>query len=225
MNDAPKKGLSPLAIAGERFVAAMLDAEHRGEGHREPALGDGASHTQIVRRIGEGDVVRTGLEPFDESERVLAMHANGVTGAEQLDVVLNRAKAGRRDLDQVGGCRAARDRFDAERPGACAEVEHARFGKERPDDAHPRLPHPVGSGPHLAPDRRCNHASPPASGDDAHGSGAEVRELRLQPRDTLILVALQPEGDVEWAVDVDLANAMAERPSERFEGLVIGLQT
>src|SRR5918993_4219796 len=57
------------------------------------------------------------------------------------------------------------------------------------------------------------------------GSGAEISQPGLQPRDALILVPLEPKGDVERTVDVDLTDAMSERPAKRLERLVVGLET
>src|SRR4051794_33015979 len=83
--------LSSIPVARQLLVAPVLDAEHGSEWHIEPPVGDGPCHAEVVRRIGEGDVVCAGLEVADESERVLAMQTNGVAGAEEIDVVLDRA--------------------------------------------------------------------------------------------------------------------------------------
>src|SRR5687768_12704497 len=80
-NRAPRGARSVAAIEGDRrlsvpasvavarqvLVAAVLDAEHGGERNGEPSLRDRGRHAEVVRRIGEGDVVGAGVEVFDEA--------------------------------------------------------------------------------------------------------------------------------------------------------------
>ena len=97
---------------------------------------------------------------------------------------------------------AARQRLEAERAGAGEQVEHARVGEARLDDAHPRLAHAVArSGARGRPAGAAMRPPAPAPGDDAHAlrRRGSRPSLRLQPRHALVLVALEAVRDVDGA--------------------------
>src|SRR5512138_89542 len=60
----------PVAAARKHFVGPMLDANDVGERHGEPALSNGGRQSQVVRRIGECDIVRVRIESVDEPQGV-----------------------------------------------------------------------------------------------------------------------------------------------------------
>ena len=92
----------PASVRG-----GVLDAQHRGEGHREPVRRDRRRQAVAVRRIGECDVVCARREPRHEARaRHRAHHAGPVPRPQRCDVRLKRAQARRGLLDEVA--RAAR---------------------------------------------------------------------------------------------------------------------
>src|SRR4051794_1802965 len=94
--------LAAIAITGQTLGGPVFDTEYGREGDGEPPLGQRRREPEIVRRVGEGEVVRAGFQSIDESERILAMDVHRVARAERIDVRLDGAQAGGCDLDEIG---------------------------------------------------------------------------------------------------------------------------
>ena len=84
----------------------MLHTEDVGEGHGQPAFGDGSREAVAIRWIREPDVERLRLQLLDESHRVRTVDAKLVAGSQQLGVLTNRPDARGAHLDEVRGSRA-----------------------------------------------------------------------------------------------------------------------
>src|SRR5258708_37526739 len=110
------------------------------------------------------------------------MHAGTITGADERQILLDEANAGRRILDEIRARRAARERFDAQRARAREEIQYASVRQQRTDDAHPRLAYSIGGRAHRVALRRLEPASTPLARDDSHRlRGAEGRQPPPKP--------------------------------------------
>ena len=115
---------------------------------------------RAVGRVGEGDVVRAGVEPLGEPQRVAAVDRGPVADAEGVDVGPERLE--RRRARAPRRWRASAPRESASRPSAPLPAKRSSTrapGSSGAEDAHPRLAHPVGGGPHAA-----RRAAPRAAG-------------------------------------------------------------
>ena len=118
-----------------------------------------------------------------------------------------RGEASGADLDEIGLARAARQRLEPERTRAGEEVEHARAGQVGLHDAHPRFAHAIARSGERARPRAasiaaratCRRRCAPIAVTRRYD--AEVSEPRLQPRLAVLLVALEPERDVDHRSD------------------------
>src|SRR5687767_5732087 len=98
------------------FLRRVLDTDYRCKWRRLPARGHSCSKSEPVWRVSECDIVRVRAQRFNERQRIRAVHPGELAGAEHLDVVLERAKAARMILDEVGRRGAARERLEAKGP-------------------------------------------------------------------------------------------------------------
>ena len=146
----------------------------RANGVRAEEGDQPVGRVHVVGRVREGDVVRAGVEPLSEAQRVAAADRGPLADAEGVDVAPERLEGGGRELHEGGVRGAARERLEAERAAPGEEIEHPRAGELGRDDAHPGLPHPVGRGTHPAVAR--DHEPPAAelAGDDTHPLGRKV---------------------------------------------------
>ena len=208
---------APLAVTGQNFVVAVLDPNDIGEWDREPTLGDAARQTAVVRRIDEGQIVRVSVEPGDEPQRIHAVNDCRVAGAKGGGVGLDGGQTPRRRVDEVGGSRTARQRLESERARSGKQVEDASLVNPGLHDAHPRFTDAVARWTDLIAARRLDASPSPSSADDAHASGTEVGESRLQARFAIPFVALESIGDVDRHPDVQFAPALTHSPSQRDE--------
>src|SRR3569623_1949751 len=65
--------LPAIAIAGQSFVRAVLNAKDTGERHGKPLLGERRGQSEIIGRISKRDVVRVRLECGGKAKRVRPM--------------------------------------------------------------------------------------------------------------------------------------------------------
>ena len=187
---------------------AVLDAEDVGERRCEPQLGECSGKAEVVRRVGEREVVGSAARKRgDEAQCVGAMDHRRGSRAEQL----RRSRASRRG--SCGDCstksttsapRESASSPSAPEPGE--QVEHARAREPRIARCSSTLrAHDRPSAERVVLGRVDPTAAPLSRRRSASSGTPEVGQASLQPRLTVPLVALETIGDVDRRADVELA--------------------
>jgi hypothetical protein len=83
-------------------VDPVLDTDDIREWSHQPGFGDRRRETEVVGRIGEGDIVCVRSQIGDEAQRVGAMNGHLLRGAKRIDVRRDGAEAQWCALDEVG---------------------------------------------------------------------------------------------------------------------------
>jgi len=120
------------------------------------------------RGIRQRDVECPRLQPVHETQGVAAVDRHPVIHSERGDVGPDGVERALGQLHQGRGGRTPADRLEAQRAGTGEEIEHPRPGEPATQNAHPRLPHPLGGGTDPPVRRR---AEPPAAEFSGHDPG------------------------------------------------------
>ena len=80
---------------GQRLTHVVLHGEHARERDVDPSRRNLHGETEAVRRVRERHIVRACVQPFNEPQRVAAMHTRFAGGLERLDVAAQGIEASR----------------------------------------------------------------------------------------------------------------------------------
>jgi hypothetical protein len=152
-----------------------------------------------IRRVEKGEIEGRKRAGRTELGRVAPPDLGGACQPQRLDVPADGSTRFRAVLDEERETCTAGDRLEAERAGACEQIEHARTVEiDRSgavfEDVEKRLSDAVGGGPRGEPLWRLNVCAPEPPRYNAHAPSLGKTSLSFMLRATIAAVAAAARG-------------------------------